>query len=97
MGGGEIYLFVLYVGVFGQNACLRTRLVPVEVRRRGTGVTDSCVPPRGFWELSSSPVGEQPVLFLTVEPSLQPQGVLFCFVFETGSLSIILSVLELTL
>ena len=39
-------------------------------RSPGTGVTDSCEPPRGCWELNPGPLEEQPVL-LTDELSLQ--------------------------
>jgi hypothetical protein len=35
----------------------------------GTGITESCEPPGGFWELNPDSLQEQPVL-LTVEPSL---------------------------
>jgi hypothetical protein len=37
----------------------------------GTGVTDSCKPPSGFWKLNLGPLEEQPEL-LTTELSLQP-------------------------
>ena len=37
----------------------------------GTGVTGSCEPPCGRWELNLDPLEEQSVL-LTAEPSLQP-------------------------
>lgn len=36
----------------------------------GVGITDSCEPPCGYWELNQGPPEEQPVL-LTAEPSLQ--------------------------
>jgi hypothetical protein len=39
------------------------------IRSPGTGVTDSCDLPCGFWELN--PLEEHPVLLAT-EPSLQP-------------------------
>jgi hypothetical protein len=39
------------------------------VESSGTGVTDSCEPPCGCWELNPEPLEEQPV-FLTTEPSL---------------------------
>jgi hypothetical protein len=42
------------------------------VRSTGTGVTDGCKLPSGCWELNLRPLEEQP-LFLTAEPSLQPQ------------------------
>jgi hypothetical protein len=35
----------------------------------GTGVTDGCKPPCGFWELNVGPLQEQQVLF-TAEPSV---------------------------
>ena len=62
------------------------------VRSSGTGVTDTCQLP---WMLGIEPGSSgrsisQPVL-LTAEPSLQPQDclfVLFCFVFETGFVSL---------
>jgi len=37
----------------------------------GTGVTDGCEPPCGFWELNPSPLQEQQVLLIS-KPSLQP-------------------------
>lgn len=40
-------------------------------RLSGTGVVDSCEPPRGCWELNPAPLEEQPVLLIS-EPSLQP-------------------------
>jgi hypothetical protein len=45
----------------------------------GIGVTDSCEPPCGCWELNSEPLEEQSVL-LTTEPSLQPLSLIFNFV-----------------
>ena len=41
------------------------------MRPCGTGVTDGCEPPHGYWELNSGPLEEQPVLLIT-EPSFQP-------------------------
>ena len=35
-------------------------------------ITDGCEPPCGCWELNSRPLEEQSV-FLTAEPSFQPQ------------------------
>jgi hypothetical protein len=37
----------------------------------GTGITDGCELPHGFWELNLGPLEEQPVLF-TREPFLKP-------------------------
>ncbi|KAL6074356.1 hypothetical protein STEG23_012106, partial [Scotinomys teguina] len=45
-------------------------------RSPGTGVTDSCELPCGFWDLNPGPLEEQPVL-LTAEPSLQPPETCF--------------------
>ena len=39
-----------------------------------TGVTDSCEPPCGCWNLNPGPLEEQPMLLL--ELSLQPRNVL---------------------
>jgi hypothetical protein len=50
--------------------------LPEAIRSLGAGVTDSCELPCGCWELSSVPLGEQPV-FLTAEPSLQALILLF--------------------
>lgn len=44
----------------------------------GTGVTDSCELPCGYWELNPSPLEEQPVP-LTTEPSFQPLNFYFYF------------------
>lgn len=44
---------------------------PAEARSPGTGVTDSCKLPHGWWELNPDPLQEQPVL-LAPEPFLQP-------------------------
>ena len=41
------------------------------VRTPGTGITDSCEPLCGYWELNLSSLEEHPVLLLT-EPPLQP-------------------------
>ena len=41
------------------------------VRSSGTGVTNSCELTCGCWQLNLDPLEEQPV-FLTTEPSLQP-------------------------
>ncbi|KAM7331642.1 hypothetical protein ACRRTK_008350 [Alexandromys fortis] len=46
------------------------------VRSPGTGVTDSCEMPFGYWVLSPGPLEEHPVL-LTTEPSLQFPGSYF--------------------
>jgi E3 ubiquitin-protein ligase NEDD4 len=40
------------------------------VKSPGTGVTDSCELPCGFWELNLGPLEKQQVL-LTAEPTLQ--------------------------
>ena len=40
------------------------------VRSPGTGITEGCELPRGYWELNLGPLEEQPV-YLTTEPSLQ--------------------------
>jgi hypothetical protein len=40
-------------------------------RRASDPITDVFEPPRGYWELNSGPLEEEPVL-LTAEPSLQP-------------------------
>ena len=37
----------------------------------GTGVTNGCELPRGFWEVNPGPLQEQPEI-LTAQPSLQP-------------------------
>ena len=51
----------------------------------GTEVSDCCELPSGFLELSTGPLGEQPVL-LTTESSLQPSsGALFAADFGRGS------------
>jgi hypothetical protein len=47
----------------------------------GTGDTDSCEPPYGYWEVNPDPLDEQPGL-LTTEPSLQPLNVLL---YQQGS------------
>ena len=39
----------------------------------GTGVTDSCELPYGYWESNPSPLEEQPVLLITEPSSLQPK------------------------
>jgi hypothetical protein len=41
------------------------------VKCPGTGATDSCELPCGYWELNLDPLEEHPVL-LTTKPSLQP-------------------------
>ena len=46
--------------------------VKVSVRCPGTGVTDRCELPCGFWALNRSLWEEQPVI-LTAELTLQPQ------------------------
>jgi hypothetical protein len=50
-------------------------LVPSEARRGAgsleTGVTDSCKPPCGYWELNLGPLEKQPVLSIA-ESSLKP-------------------------
>ena len=51
------------------------------VRSPGTGVTDNCELPCGYWELNPGPLEEQAVL-LTAEPSLQILLLIFCFVFR---------------
>jgi hypothetical protein len=57
----------------------------VAVFRRTRGrhripMTDGCEPPCGCWELNLGPLEEQSVLLIT-EPSLQPQGALFFFLY----------------
>jgi hypothetical protein len=44
-------------------------------------IVDGCEPPCDCWELNLGPLEEQSVL-LTVEPSLQPPGFLFCFMLS---------------
>ena len=43
-----------------------------------TGVTDSCEPPHGYWELDLDPRQENPTL-LTTESLLQSQDLFFVF------------------
>ena len=45
--------------------------MPAGQKRAPDWIIDSCDPQCGFWELSSGPLEEQPVV-LTSEPSLQP-------------------------
>jgi hypothetical protein len=40
------------------------------IRSPGSGLTDSCEPPHGFWELSTGPLLEQPGLALNHSASL---------------------------
>ena len=47
------------------------------VRFPGAGVTDSCEPPCGCWELNLGPLEEQPVL-IDAEQSLQPPDLFVC-------------------
>ena len=54
--------------------------IGVKALAPGTGVVDSCELPSGYWELSSGPPEEQPVL-LTVEFPLSP----YLFMFWTRS------------
>lgn len=58
------YFYVMYVGDL--TLCLRE-----VVGSHETGVTDSCEPPRGCWELRRRPREDRLVL-LTTEPFLQP-------------------------
>jgi hypothetical protein len=48
-------------------------IVPAEedVGASGTGITDGCEPPCGYWGSNPDPLQEQSVL-VTAEPSLQP-------------------------
>ena len=66
----------------------------------GTGVTDNCVVPCGYWELNPSPLQEQSV-FLTSETSLQPSILIFDFETKLPTWSLTHTVartgLELTL
>ena len=62
--------------VFGLQVCLCE-----SVGSPGTGVTDSCELPCGYWELNLGPLEEQ-LEFLTAEPSLQPLG--HCIFIKVG-------------
>ena len=61
-------------------ACMYMMYVFVVTRRghqiTSTGVTESCEPPCGCWELNPGPLEVQP-MFLITEPSLHPPWV-FC-------------------
>jgi hypothetical protein len=61
-------VFILCALVFYLHICLCEG-----VRSPVTGVTDSCEPPCGYWELNPGLLDEQSV-FLTTEPPLQPNG-----------------------
>jgi hypothetical protein len=58
-----------------------------EARSPGTGVTDSCKLPRGWWERNLDPLQEQPVL-LAPEPFLQPLFLSKGWGITTGTLVI---------
>ena len=60
---------LIYLFLYELVCCLH---VCKGVRFPGTGVSDSCVLPRGCWQLNLSPLEEQSVL-LTTEPSPQPK------------------------
>jgi hypothetical protein len=49
---------------------------PACQKRASDPITDGCEPPYDTWELNSGPLEEQPV-FLTADPSLQPQTFFF--------------------
>ena len=74
----KIYLFKLWLWV--NCCCLQTHM---------KWVTDGFDPSCGCWELNLGPLEEQPA-FLTPESTLQTLG----FVFEVGSQSVTITVLE---
>ena len=62
--------------VFSLHVCLCEGVRSSETGVTGTGVTDSCELPHGFWELNPGPLEEQSVL-LTTKQSLQTSGLNF--------------------
>jgi hypothetical protein len=72
--------FILYV--YGCFFCMHVSApcTCAVFRCLGTGVTDSCEPPRGCWESDPGPQQDQPVLLSTEPPlHLSLHGGAFCF------------------
>jgi hypothetical protein len=62
---------------YGYFVCMYTCTPEEGIGSNVTTTIDSCELPRGCWKLNSGPLEEQPVVFLTTEPSLQPYFVQF--------------------
>ena len=60
----DLFIYFLYMSTL---PCLQT-----PQKRASDPITEGCEPPCGCWELNSGPMEDQSV-FLTTEPSLQPQ------------------------
>jgi hypothetical protein len=73
VGGGQLFFLMIYLFlctlVFYLHVCQYE-----EAGFPGTGLTDSCKLPCGCWELNLSPLKDQPMPILTMEPSRQTLG-----------------------
>lgn len=61
------------------RVCLASPQALEGIRSSGTGVTDGCEPPRGFWELNTGPFLEHPVLALRHSTGPLPSPSATCF------------------